>query len=145
MPSYGWTMVAKIVHQLKLLQLFRFDDRIPSMARVITIYQKHMTKQQLHQFPMDSFQRGVPASQFHNCNPSVTKDIKIYQSDMTALSWRYEYICFIQSKESSPKALIISCQWPFSGSNQKFKCQPPWLVDEGNFSILNGNSYLEML
>ena len=44
MASYGWAMVTKIVHQLKLLQLFRFDDRSPSMARVITIYQKHMTK-----------------------------------------------------------------------------------------------------
>ena len=43
MPSYGWAMVAKIVHQLKLLQLFRSDDRSPSMARFITIYQKHMT------------------------------------------------------------------------------------------------------
>ena len=44
MPSYGWAMVTKIVHQRKLLQLFRFDDRSLSMARVITIYQKHMTK-----------------------------------------------------------------------------------------------------
>ena len=52
MPSYGWAMVTKIVHQLKLLQLLRFDDRIPSMARVITIYR----------------------------SPSVTEDIKICQS-----------------------------------------------------------------
>ena len=43
MPGYGWAMVTKIVHQLKLLQSFRFDDRSSSMARVITIYQKHMT------------------------------------------------------------------------------------------------------
>ena len=43
MPSYGWDMVANIVHQLKLLQLFRFDDRSLSMAWVITIYQRHMT------------------------------------------------------------------------------------------------------
>ena len=43
MSSYGWAMVTKTVHQLKLLQLFGFDDRKLSMARVITIYQKHMT------------------------------------------------------------------------------------------------------
>ena len=43
MPSYGCAMVIKIVHQLKLLQLSRFYDRSPTMARVIPIYQKHMT------------------------------------------------------------------------------------------------------
>ena len=26
MASYGWAMITKIVHQLKLLQLSRFDD-----------------------------------------------------------------------------------------------------------------------
>ena len=43
MPSYGWAMITKIVHQLKLLQLPRFNDSSPIMARVITIYQKLMT------------------------------------------------------------------------------------------------------
>ena len=43
MPSYGWAIITKIVHQLKLMQLSRFDDRSPTMARVITIYQKLMT------------------------------------------------------------------------------------------------------
>ena len=43
MPSYGWTMVTKIIHQLKLLQLSKFDDRSVTMAGVIVIYQKHMT------------------------------------------------------------------------------------------------------
>ena len=43
MPIYGWAMVTKTVHQLKLLQFFRSDDRSPSMPRVITIYQKHIT------------------------------------------------------------------------------------------------------
>ena len=43
MPSYGWAIITKIVHQLKLMQLSRFDDRSPIMARVITIYQKLMT------------------------------------------------------------------------------------------------------
>ena len=43
MPSYGWAMITKIVHQLKLLQLPRFNDGSPIMARVITIYQKLMT------------------------------------------------------------------------------------------------------
>ena len=43
MPSYGWAMITKIVHQLKLLQLSKFDDRSPTMARVIAIYQKYMT------------------------------------------------------------------------------------------------------
>ena len=43
MPSYGWAMITKIVHQLSLLQLSRFDHRSPTMARVITIYQKFMT------------------------------------------------------------------------------------------------------
>ena len=43
MPSYVWTMITKIVHQLKLLQFSKFDDRSPTMARVIAICQKHMT------------------------------------------------------------------------------------------------------
>ena len=48
-------------------------------------------------FPMNSFSRGVPAIQFYYRSPSVTKDIEIYQSDMTALLSRHQYICFIQS------------------------------------------------
>ena len=43
MPGYGWAMIAKIVHQLKLLQLSRFYDRSSTMPRVITVYQKLMT------------------------------------------------------------------------------------------------------
>ena len=43
MPSYGWAMTTKIVHQVKLLQLSKFDDRSPTMAQVIAICQKHMT------------------------------------------------------------------------------------------------------
>ena len=42
-PSYGWTVVTKIGHQLRILHLFRFDDRSPSIVLVITIYQMHMT------------------------------------------------------------------------------------------------------
>ena len=42
-PSYVWAMITKIVHQLKLLQFSKFDDRSPTMARVIAICQKHMT------------------------------------------------------------------------------------------------------
>ena len=34
-PSCGWAMVTKIVHQLKLLQLSRSDDHSPTMARVL--------------------------------------------------------------------------------------------------------------
>ena len=41
--QYGWAVITKIVHQLKLLQLSIFDDRNPTMARVIAIYQKSMT------------------------------------------------------------------------------------------------------
>ena len=40
MPSYGWAMISKVVHQLRLLQLSKFDDSSPTMARVIAIYQK---------------------------------------------------------------------------------------------------------
>ena len=36
MPSYGWAMITKTVHDLKLLQLSRFDDGSPTMAWVIT-------------------------------------------------------------------------------------------------------------
>ena len=43
MPSYGWAVITKIVYQLKILQSSKFDDRSPTMARVIAIYQKHMT------------------------------------------------------------------------------------------------------
>ena len=41
-PSYEWTVVTKTVHQLKFLQLSKFNDRSPTMARVIAIYQKHI-------------------------------------------------------------------------------------------------------
>ena len=44
MPSYVWAMVTEIVHQLKLLQLSKFDDRSPTMARVMTIFQRRMTR-----------------------------------------------------------------------------------------------------
>ena len=43
MPSCGWAMITKIVHQLKLFQLRRFDEHSPTMARVITSYQTLMT------------------------------------------------------------------------------------------------------
>ena len=36
--------------------------------------------------PMDSSPRYVPGVQFHNRSPSVTEDIEICQSYMTALS-----------------------------------------------------------
>ena len=42
--SYGWAMVTKTVQQLKLLQFSKFNDHGLTMVRVITIYQKHMTK-----------------------------------------------------------------------------------------------------
>ena len=41
--SYEWAVVTKTVHQLKILQLSKFNDRSPTMAWVIAIYQKHMT------------------------------------------------------------------------------------------------------
>ena len=42
-PSYEWAVVTKTVHHLKFLQLSKFNDRSPTMAQVIAIYQKHMT------------------------------------------------------------------------------------------------------
>ena len=42
-PTYEWAVVTKTVHQLKFLQLSKFNDRSPTMAQVIAIYQKHMT------------------------------------------------------------------------------------------------------
>ena len=44
MSSFGWAIVTKIMHQLKLLQLSKFNEHGPTMAGVIEIYQKHMTK-----------------------------------------------------------------------------------------------------
>ena len=41
-PSYGWAIVIKNVYQLKLLQLSKLDDRSPTIARVIAIYQSHI-------------------------------------------------------------------------------------------------------
>ena len=43
MPSYEWAMVTEAVHQLKLLQLPKFNNHSPTMAQDIAIYQKHMT------------------------------------------------------------------------------------------------------
>ena len=42
-PTYEWAVVTKTVHQLKFLQLSKFNDRSPTMAQVIAVYQKHMT------------------------------------------------------------------------------------------------------
>ena len=39
--SNEWVVVT--VHQLKFLELSKFNDRSPTMARIIAIYQKHMT------------------------------------------------------------------------------------------------------
>ena len=41
--SYEWAVVTKSEHQLKFSQLSEFNNRSPTMARVIAIYQKHMT------------------------------------------------------------------------------------------------------
>ena len=42
-PSDESAVVTKTMHQLKFLQLSKFKDRSPVMARIIVIYQKHMT------------------------------------------------------------------------------------------------------
>ena len=42
MLSYEWVMVNKIEYPLKLLQLFKFDGRSPTMARVIATDQRYM-------------------------------------------------------------------------------------------------------
>ena len=103
MPSYDWVMVAKIVHQLKLLQFFRSDGRSPSMTRVINdLSEAHDYLDITLQAPdkkcsLDSFPRGVPAVQFYNRSPSVTEDFDICQSYITALSSRHQYLYFIQS------------------------------------------------
>ena len=44
MSSYERTMVTKTVHQLQLLQFSKSDDRSPTMAGVIAIYQKQLTR-----------------------------------------------------------------------------------------------------
>ena len=62
---------------------------------------------------MDSFPRGAPAVQIHNPSPSVTEDIEICQSYMTALSSRRQYLCFIQSNgvlsESYNNLIPVAC------------------------------------
>ena len=42
-PCYEWVVVTKTVHHLKFLQLSKFNDRSPTMARIIAIYQMHVT------------------------------------------------------------------------------------------------------
>ena len=103
---------------------------------------------------MNSFPRGVPAIQFHN-RPSVTEDIEICQSYMTALPSRHPYLCFIQSSgvlsESYDNFMPVAYlrvqirNSMSSCENALKKCWPLWLANEENFSILNSNSYLEML
>ena len=96
---------------------------------------------------------GVLTVQFHNRSTSVTKDIEIFQSYMTAFSSHHQYLCF-SSMDSTPKAMIIS--WPrhILGFELQIQCPFPkmswktvkhhgWLTKE-NFSILNCNSYLEI-
>ena len=41
--SYEWAVVTKTVHQLKFLQLSKFNGGSPTMVRVIAVYQKHTT------------------------------------------------------------------------------------------------------
>ena len=42
-PCYEWVVVTKTVHHLKFLQLSKFNDRSPIMARIVAIYQIHIT------------------------------------------------------------------------------------------------------
>ena len=70
---------------------------------------------------MDSFPRGAPAVQFHNRAPSVTDNIEICQSYMTAVVFTHQYLCF-GPMESSPKTMIISCPWPISWFELEIQC-----------------------
>ena len=132
------------------------------MARVITIISKahyHLVITLLapdKKFPMDFFPKGVPAVQFHNRSPSVTKNIEIYQSDMTALSSRHQHLSFIQPNRVLSKShdnFMLAAAYlqiqivnsMYSRKKSLKKCYSSWLFDEKNFSILNSNSYLEML
>ena len=100
-PSYEWAVVTKTVHQLKFLKLSIFSDGSSTMARVIAIYQKHMTTYVVitlpapdNKCPMNSFSRSVPVFKFHNGSPSVTEDIEIWKSYMNALPSCHLYLCF---------------------------------------------------
>ena len=55
---------------------------------------------------MDSLPRGVPTVQFHNRSPSVTEDIEICQSYMTALLTRHQYLCLIQSNGALSESYV---------------------------------------
>ena len=70
---------------------------------------------------MDSSAIGVITVQFYKRSPSVTEDIDICQSYMTALSSHHQYLCFSQL-ESSPKAVIISWPRPISGFELEIQC-----------------------
>ena len=96
----GDFILCDIVHQLKLLQLCLFDDRSPIMARINAIYRNHMATQLItlpatdKKYLMDSFPRGALLFNF------------IMLHDRVVIT--HQYLCF-GSKESSPKAMIISC------------------------------------
>ena len=102
---------------------------------------------------MGSSPRGVPAVQFHNPNPSITEDIEICQSYMTALSSRHQYLCF-SPMDSSPKAMIISCPWPISEFKLEIQCPLAKMLWKNishygwpmkKILVSWSNSYLEML
>ena len=93
---------------------------------------------------MDSFPRGVPAVQFHNRSPSLTDDIEICQSYISALSSRTSTYVLVQwsplkSYDNFIPAAYLRVQIRNSMSSCKKalkKCQPPWLADEEHFSIV---------
>ena len=70
------------------LEIFDLNTHTHTYTHTHTHTHTHTLPATDKKYPMDSFPRGIPAVQFHNCSPSVTDDIEICQSCMTALSSR---------------------------------------------------------
>ena len=112
------------------LELLRFIKRTwPCSNNVTSTWQE---------LPNGFFSKRCTAVQFHNRSPSVTEDIKICQSYMTALSSCHQYLCFLQSNGG------------LSETYDNFMPAAYLRVQIRNLmpsrkNALNSNSYLEML
>ena len=95
----GDFILRDIVHQLKLLQLSKFDDRSPIMARIIVIYQKLMTTKWLR------YQQLSRSAQW-----ILFQDVYLLSNFMLhdGVVATHQYLCF-GPMESSPKAMTLSC------------------------------------
>ena len=121
MLTYGWAIVTKTVHQLRILQCSKSDNRSPTIAHYCDLSKAHdhvviTLPAPAEKWPMGSSLKILSAVQFHNCSLCVNDDTGFVKVTWPSYYLRDRYLCFIPM-EFSPKAMIVSWLWSISGFN----------------------------